>query len=121
MYLLNPDYDDRDSSVIKVFTFHYVSIKSTLKLKTGRPILTDLHSTMYLLNPEQGDKITYELKFTFHYVSIKSVLRFVIARCVKDLHSTMYLLNPALILMVELGEAYLHSTMYLLNHRYINK
>ena len=92
---------------------------------------------MYLLNPEQGDKITYELKFTFHYVSIKSVVREYRLLEILHLHSTMYLLNryphyktlvssmiftfhyvsiksstfKSMIIYIY----YLHSTMYLLN------
>ena len=94
---------------------------------------------MYLLNPEQGDKITYELKFTFHYVSIKSVVREYRLLEILHLHSTMYLLNryphcktlvSSMIftfhyvsiksstfksMIIYIYIYYLHSTMYLLN------
>ena len=53
------------------FTFHYVSIKSWRDRMRCRP-LTNLHSTMYLLNLE-GDSLKFSWTvFTFHYVSIKS-------------------------------------------------
>ena len=56
------------------FTFHYVSIKSSGSQKVKITCMY-LHSTMYLLNHEQGKYYVIGLsKFTFHYVSIKSVM-----------------------------------------------
>ena len=53
------------------FTFHYVSIKSSVPYSVVVPA-SNLHSTMYLLNPTAPAKPTANLPFTFHYVSIKS-------------------------------------------------
>ena len=54
----------------------------------------DLHSTMYLLNPESSPSQTFaRTEFTFHYVSIKSRLYVLAIEAVLNLHSTMYLLN----------------------------
>ena len=39
---------------LQKFTFHYVSIKSNGLASTAGDV-TDLHSTMYLLNPTAGD------------------------------------------------------------------
>ena len=55
---------------------------------------SNLHSTMYLLNPLYP---AMPLLYQIH------------------LHSTMYLLNLALISITPILSAYLHSTMYLLN------
>ena len=75
------------------FTFHNVSIKSKNTLL--RPaILNSLHSTMYLLNPEN------------FYLFIQAL---------PALHSTMYLLNPLQKTAMETQNSTLHSTMYLLN------
>ena len=71
MYLLNPQVTGPLADAIK-FTFHYVSIKS-LSQNTAGDLLSDLHSTMYLLNP---------------YVFNPQFMLYV------HLHSTMYLLNP---------------------------
>ena len=53
------------------FTFHYVSIKTFLTLLI---ILfqSHLHSTMYLLKPTRQTHKRYKRTFTFHYVSIKT-------------------------------------------------
>ena len=53
------------------FTFHYVSIKSVFG--SGKTLdMTNLHSTMYLLNLGVSQRTRRFLRFTFHYVSIKS-------------------------------------------------
>ena len=119
------------------FTFHNVSIKSKL-LQSFSMLLTALHSTMYLLNPEHTrEDYTLFCIFTFHNVSIKSCsLRHCFDRpCaftfhnvsikssedkspvdrVLALHSTMYLLNPEVHLAPFFLDITLHSTMYLLN------
>ena len=41
-------------SVIFIFTFHYVSIKSLQPNVIGTPVGVYLHSTMYLLNLDEG-------------------------------------------------------------------
>ena len=96
------------------FTFHYVSIKSVLAASPYR-LDSDLHSTMYLLNPmtlvffiafmvftfhyvsikSDDALLAYSMliKFTFHYVSIKSQLSELLMVLITNLHSTMYLLN----------------------------
>ena len=53
------------------FTFHYVSIKSTVLWKRLQSP-AHLHSTMYLLNLEETTLERLADIFTFHYVSIKS-------------------------------------------------
>ena len=70
---------------------------------------------MYLLNPEQGDKITYELKFTFHYVSIKSLDCSNWCRC--DHRFTFHYVSiKSSVEQLEVkDDINLHSTMYLLN------
>ena len=70
MYLLNPE-GFRDNVGNKIFTFHYVSIKSQNKQATDE-VERNLHSTMYLLNLGMTTHITPLTTFTFHYVSIKS-------------------------------------------------
>ena len=56
------------------FTFHYVSIKS-LTASHDQYVCVDLHSTMYLLNPNAFCMYSiFPSRFTFHYVSIKSEL-----------------------------------------------
>ena len=56
------------------FTFHYVSIKTNIDV-----LLIDdiqyLHSTMYLLKPNERELPGYKRTiFTFHYVSIKTLI-----------------------------------------------
>ena len=78
--------------------------------------MCNLHSTMYLLNPNTHDKnIPSRTTFTFHYVSIKSNLIVTPTYCLQDLHSTMYLLNHVTNFHICRNFQYLHSTMYLLN------
>ena len=70
MYLLN-HIDVKNAPVATRFTFHYVSIKSeTCRLHHASH--ENLHSTMYLLNPDTADGKGGVSEFTFHYVSIKS-------------------------------------------------
>ena len=96
------------------FTFHYVSIK-TFKRSFSRFSLTHLHSTMYLLKPvTHMRKKKKEKQFTFHYVSIKTCRSL---RCLMiwiDLHSTMYLLKLSFSQETTANQDDLHSTMYLL-------
>ena len=53
------------------FTFHYVSIKSMCNYMLSKS-MTNLHSTMYLLNLVKAMTVFLNGSFTFHYVSIKS-------------------------------------------------
>ena len=53
------------------FTFHYVSIKTYDRAKRNYTE-TNLHSTMYLLKPTRQTHKRYKRTFTFHYVSIKT-------------------------------------------------
>ena len=96
MFLLN-QYGLPPIVTLTLFTFHYVSIKSTL-------------------DPQD---LNFELAFTFHYVSIKSKIEEVKNKVEKNLHSTMFLLNPtsSFISLVLLDN--LHSTMFLLNQQRI--
>ena len=72
MYLLNPNQLIADKYALYKFTFHYVSIKSSIH-HTADLRDMNLHSTMYLLNPVSKELTRYSLNlFTFHYVSIKS-------------------------------------------------
>ena len=57
----------------------------------------DLHSTMYLLNPQPMQSLRKLQTFTFHYVSIKSDIKTKATISNVDLHSTMYLLNPNIV------------------------
>ena len=71
MYLLKLEQDIK-SLTSKIFTFHYVSIKTVL----FAPMLQsdfNLHSTMYLLKLSGAvGTVTSVATFTFHYVSIKT-------------------------------------------------
>ena len=42
------------------------------RAKYGNRKVVDLHSTMYLLNPDDVTLFVFDEVFTFHYVSIKS-------------------------------------------------
>ena len=95
MYLLNHLGQFSCTHPALWFTFHYVSIKS-VKQWTKFSAVTNLHSTMYLLNRCQ----TALLRVIIH-----------------NLHSTMYLLNLWLRHTVIKSLVHLHSTMYLLNLR----
>ena len=70
MYLLNP-YLKIPSETYYLFTFHYVSIKSSCGYNKENAYI-DLHSTMYLLNRQSVACTLYLWTY---------------------LHSTMYLLN----------------------------
>ena len=98
------------------FTFHYVSIKSWKNFSGNFPGL-NLHSTMFLLNPEE-EVATKPVRiiFTFHYVSIKSLLPHIRPRRQPYLHSTMFLLNLFPLSLSQCRSRNLHSTMFLLNH-----
>ena len=79
--------------------------------------MTNLHSTMYLLNRSKRNRYHFTSKFTFHYVSIKSSRFFRnLLENHKNLHSTMYLLNRCQMYDSDTTIRNLHSTMYLLNH-----
>ena len=78
------------------FTFHNVSIKTSLGLGDGRNQKNSLHSTMFLLKPLKEKKWAVDII---------------------PLHSTMFLLKPrAAELSVAVFDA-LHSTMFLLKHK----
>ena len=94
MYLLNLPIIKINYIRHKKFTFHYVSIKSSIFFSELRLYLLYLHSTMYLLN-QDTESLTFDtlFKFTFHYVSIKSYDDPLDVCPFCHLHSTMYLLN----------------------------
>ena len=59
--------------LILSFTFHYVSIKTQIEIRTPINVFHYLHSTMYLLKPKSLKLVvTFASLFTFHYVSIKT-------------------------------------------------
>ena len=115
MYLLKLFPQRFEILGINVFTFHYVSIKTSYPyvmpcryiylhstmylLKRTLPIYNDrvlfnLHSTMYLLKPSAFSQQSFTLsRFTFHYVSIKTKLQSYLLSSELYLHSTMYLLK----------------------------
>ena len=73
MYLLIPASFLLFASACARFTFHYVSINSTL-CQPLQLAYSYLHSTMYLLIPCKDGIVAVLPIFTFHYVSINSVL-----------------------------------------------
>ena len=95
------------------FTFHYVSINTQPTRQSRRASYT-LHSTMFLLIPENSNGNIYGADFTFHYVSINTKNTRKENSHERSLHSTMFLL----IHFGETGKAAeetaLHSTMFLL-------
>ena len=93
MFLLNRYFTKGLSILTFLFTFHYVSIKSLTSAIKG-DALGNLHSTMFLLNPQPYASRGGSSAFTFHYVSIKS-------KSPKPSSLSLYV--------------YLHSTMFLLN------
>ncbi len=124
-----------------LFTFHYVSIKTHLRLY----LLFHqnyLHSTMYLLKPKESEisphfaiylhstmyllklpplsvPVSYTVSFTFHYVSIKTLKQF---RTSFLAHLfTFHYVSIKTMLKLNLLEVleYLHSTMYLLKPVYL--
>ena len=75
MYLLKPMAGWKTSDMIE-FTFHYVSIKTSMNIYI-ESYLTYLHSTMYLLKPDfDYNDFKNGFAFTFHYVSIKTPLNY---------------------------------------------
>ena len=105
----------------KKFTFHYVSIKSG-KTETWKSYISNLHSTMYLLNRRQGSAslvIDADLHSTMYLLNLHLI--YLILVKIKHLHSTMYLLNPKQRTTARGGERDLHSTMYLLNQIYSSR
>ena len=87
MYLLNLNGYGVICTILKKFTFHYVSIKS-IKRKLRPLHQRDLHSTMYLLNRLYITDCPIPAEFTFHYVSIKSITDY--SNCKKFLEFTFH-------------------------------
>ncbi len=114
MYLLNPD---TLKSVFHsfIFTFHYVSIKSTIHIEYHICLLEFTFHYVSIKSDFTLDDYNYLKIFTFHYVSIKSksIDTNYMEWCY--LHSTMYLLNPISAKFLLSPVPDLHSTMYLLN------
>ena len=71
MYLLKPKESEYNPYRYTVFTFHYVSIKTTFAHVNSKIVL----------------------QFTFHYVSIKTKTAITTGATDVNLHSTMYLLK----------------------------
>ena len=91
MYLLIPSCWIKKCTFSSPFTFHYVSINSSMPLLPLTPS-KNLHSTMYLLILLIILSILSTNLFTFHYVSINSVQEEINKKLDENLHSTMYLL-----------------------------
>ena len=89
---IKTETDNNANTTFNLFTFHYVSIKTNMRVIILR-LVSDLHSTMYLLKLKQLIMIS-------HYQM--------------NLHSTMYLLKLFTAASYFVVCAYLHSTMYLL-------
>ena len=79
---------------IFLFTFHYVSIKSTDK--TTENTEGNIFTFHYVSIKSVLHKVVCSgiIRFTFHYVSIKSYIIRDREGGNTNLHSTMYLLNP---------------------------
>ena len=92
MFLLKPGYGYQYYTMIQIFTFHNVSIKTNLSSSSLIFFLT-LHSTMFLLKPKEASRESAE----------KAAL-----------HSTMFLLKQKDELFCVLRIVSLHSTMFLL-------
>ncbi len=76
-----------------IFTFHYVSIKTSW-ISSSRKGEHNLHSTMYLLKLSSSVSSYIKMSlFTFHYVSIKTMMSLTMKTEHFYLHSTMYLLK----------------------------
>ena len=73
------------------FTFHYVSTYTPPR-RVKAPDIRNLHSTMFLLIRDKGDKGDKGDTFTFHYVSTYTDPDPEESRCHTHLHSTMFLL-----------------------------
>ena len=115
MYLLNPSLTVIEKSNARLFTFHYVSIKSVINLHICRNFRY-LHSTMYLLNlylfSRMGCKYQ-NLHSTMYLLNLADAINILVH--VLNLHSTMYLLNRRQYVPRYSSLYHLHSTMYLLN------
>ena len=77
-------------------------------------MITNLHSTMFLLILLRSALLSGAGKFTFHNVSINSVYFPAWYAAYSYLHSTMFLLILALQIIQIRLQLYLHSTMFLL-------
>ena len=115
MFLLNRWEIRRDVAAASGFTFHDVSIKST--------ILSDLYANPFLFtfhdvsikSDSQIKALILSMVFTFHDVSIKSWSPYAMEHTMEPLHSTMSLLNRFFQLVCQFLCFPLHSTMSLLN------
>ena len=86
------NYDESTETIVFAkFTFHYVSISTTIKDRSEW-ILANLHSTMYLFQQAVFNALEHAItSFTFHYVSISTLCQTLPISHFQDLHSTMYL------------------------------
>ena len=136
MYLLKRYLCKSCICTVQKFTFHHVSIKTTIREMKGR-FLNNSHSTMYLLKQDissetfdKGSLFTFHhvsiktllqvrknkiyIIFTFHHVSIKTLFVEASPTCGTNSHSTMYLLKPKSPFYNKPMVLNSHSTMYLL-------
>ena len=102
---------------ITLFTFHYVSIKSELAW-SGKRNHTNLHSTMFLLNPKPFclcPQSTWGNLHSTMFLLNPSTTVITTWKWHFHLHSTMFLLNPLRYCVIINTCQNLHSTMFLLN------
>ena len=138
MFLLIRDSPRYQSGFASTFTFHNVSINTTVLTRLLR-LQQSLHSTMFLLIQEEekvkelhswdftfhnvsintnvyADLYGLAPVFTFHNVSINTVWQAWQSSRERPLHSTMFLLIRELPRRNTLYFITLHSTMFLLIH-----
>ena len=116
MFLLNRTFKEAQLYLPHIFTFHYVSIKSGCLQSDLSLTYTNLHSTMFLLNPGiSADAIqqSFNLHSTMFLLNPRSAACFTIV--LSNLHSTMFLLNLTRNGTIINKRTDLHSTMFLLN------
>ena len=100
MYLLKLRHSSTFPSALRIFTFHYVSIKTFAKLSAELATARFTFHYVSIKTFVNGYCKVLEYLFTFHYVSIKTFLQSDKSFFELNLHSTMYLLK--LILPVDL-------------------
>ena len=76
------------------FTFHYVSIKSGVSGAKDATIQGFTFHYVSIKSKAAGVSASKVTLFTFHYVSIKSIRSYSSPLPWVNLHSTMFLLNP---------------------------
>ena len=114
MYLLKRKRTRASRTIIRRFTFHYVSIKTTFAKWRGISCALFTFHYVSIKTRDAFSFAAYTLLFTFHYVSIKTNMNMCYTHAFRHLNSTMYLLKLCCVLKKFACNFYLHSTMYLL-------